>query len=406
MNYIKSSKFHTIVLVKRYMRDFNVDEVTISTLLATYLSLSNNKYRTAMEYTAFLDANYGMIPSVRNLSFGDYSCLSFSMLAIHPKWIKDPDYTLDMINETFELSFNHPNVVKDRFEIEMFELAKNQVKTAILHYQDDKRALATKMALATFLKKDFKELFGECSMDELNSITPKDLYEYYKTFMNCPSVSYIDGDIDFEQSTEEQTLCYPSYCKKRERYTAPIEEKIDYKNVDQMYLRVFFEGAPFYDSIEESIHMSLANYILGGAPTSRLFLNIREKQGLCYDISSSYYSTFGFVVVSLGIDPKNKDKALQEIDNQLESLLSNEITEEELINYKRKLINSIKASIDNRSKEVEEIFVMKTFKDRSTSTEEKIQLINETSKEDIKKSLSSLKRVYHYAMTRGENNDL
>ena len=49
--------------------------------------------------------------------------------------------------------------------------------------------------------------------------------------------------------------------------------------------------------------MQLLNQVYGGGMTSKLFLNVREKQSLCYSISSGYYGAKGILTVAAGIDP-------------------------------------------------------------------------------------------------------
>jgi len=57
------------------------------------------------------------------------------------------------------------------------------------------------------------------------------------------------------------------------------------------------------------------NSILGGGLHSKLFQNVREKAGLAYYAFSRLEKFKGLMVVSCGIEIKNKDKALEIIYN-------------------------------------------------------------------------------------------
>lgn len=403
---IKQNKFHTIALVKRYIKPFEAKETTIASLLAICMSLSNSKYRTSQEYSEFIETQYGLSPSVYIMSYGDYMTLNISMLAINPKFIQDSSYTIQLIKDTFQLNELHPNVVNDAFDEETFLAAKNELDNQILHYHDNKQSFATKKAMTNFLNEDFASLFGECDRDELYKITPQELYRYYQEFMKYPAVFYCDGDIEESDYQElfQEPYEIPTYLTRKVRENTNEQEEIEYKKVDQMYLRVFYDGAPYYTSPKETIHMMVANYILGGPPTSKLFRNLREEKGLCYDVSSTYFQSYGFIMISLGIEPEKKDEALTEIDKVIESIGNGDITTDEFANLKQNLINGLKTSMDHRNFAIGEQFMMDTFLDRKISAKERIKYIKETTIDDVKKVFVPLHRQYIYALTGGEEN--
>ena len=93
--------------------------------------------------------------------------------------------------------------------------------------------------------------------------------------------------------------------------------------------------------------MLVMNEIYGGSPVSKLFMNVRERLGLCYYCSASYDIFKGAVFVSCGISPKNKEKAEGEILRQLEEMKRGNITREELEAAKHSLCNSYRALSDS-----------------------------------------------------------
>ncbi|MCL5264233.1 MAG: insulinase family protein [Chloroflexi bacterium] len=77
--------------------------------------------------------------------------------------------------------------------------------------------------------------------------------------------------------------------------------------------------------------LDLLNVVLGEGMSSRLFLEIREKRGLAYDVHSyiNHYRDAGSAVIYAGVDPKRVDKtieaALSEIDKIKENLPEYEV---------------------------------------------------------------------------------
>ena len=51
------------------------------------------------------------------------------------------------------------------------------------------------------------------------------------------------------------------------------------------------------------------NELFGGSPSSRLFLNVREKHSLCYYVSSLLDIRKGLLLVSSGVQAQNIEKA-------------------------------------------------------------------------------------------------
>jgi predicted Zn-dependent peptidase len=65
--------------------------------------------------------------------------------------------------------------------------------------------------------------------------------------------------------------------------------------------------------------LDVLNAVLGEGMSSRLFLEIREKRSLCYDVHSyvNHYLDTGSTVVSAGVDPSKVDEALRATISEL-----------------------------------------------------------------------------------------
>jgi predicted Zn-dependent peptidase len=76
--------------------------------------------------------------------------------------------------------------------------------------------------------------------------------------------------------------------------------------------------------------------VLGGTSSSRLFQEVREKRGLAYSVYSftSLYAGTGQIGLYLGTRPDNVAKAMKVVGEELERLLSDGITAEELARSK------------------------------------------------------------------------
>ena len=98
---------------------------------------------------------------------------------------------------------------------------------------------------------------------------------------------------------------------------------------------------------EDYYAMAVANEIFGASPVSKLFMEVREKQSLCYSIGSSYDLYKGLMKVSCGIDPDAREIAREAILCQWDRMRAGEITDEEVDAAKRSLDNSYRTVEDN-----------------------------------------------------------
>jgi predicted Zn-dependent peptidase len=78
--------------------------------------------------------------------------------------------------------------------------------------------------------------------------------------------------------------------------------------------------------------IDLLNTVLGEGMSSRLFLNIRERLGLAYDVHSftQKHRDTGYVAVYLGVDPKKAVEAVAAVVAELRSMCDSEVLPDEL----------------------------------------------------------------------------
>lgn len=102
----------------------------------------------------------------------------------------------------------------------------------------------------------------------------------------------------------------------------------------------------------ESRHaLRLMSMMLGESASSRLFLELREERGLCYQISSdvTFFDETGAFEISAGLDPESRDEALACITREIEDLVQNGPRPGELERAKRLTIAQSKLAFETTS---------------------------------------------------------
>lgn len=106
--------------------------------------------------------------------------------------------------------------------------------------------------------------------------------------------------------------------------------KLVFKETEQVQLCLGFPGLSYFD---KDIHaLQLLSIILGGNMSSRLFVNIREKHGLCYFIraAAELYHDTGTFVIQAGLDKSRIKDAIRLILEELKKVKKNGVTKKEL----------------------------------------------------------------------------
>lgn len=111
--------------------------------------------------------------------------------------------------------------------------------------------------------------------------------------------------------------------------------KVESKKTEQAHLILGFPGIKRNDPRRFS--QALLATVFGGNMSSRLFIEVREKRGLCYYVHSEteQYHDAGFFGVAAGVDPSRVHEAIKVITDQLNQLIGKkQVTEAELAQAK------------------------------------------------------------------------
>ncbi len=99
---------------------------------------------------------------------------------------------------------------------------------------------------------------------------------------------------------------------------------------------------------KETLPLYVMTDLLGGGPYSKLFLNVREKQSLCYYCAARAYRSKGALFIDSGIDPANAERVQKAILAEIEALQRGDFTDEQLQTCQRALCDALQALKDDQ----------------------------------------------------------
>ena len=93
--------------------------------------------------------------------------------------------------------------------------------------------------------------------------------------------------------------------------------RVEERQSDQAHICIGLPGISLTDP--DRYALAILNGVLGDGMSSRLFLNLREEQGLVYDVSSSltHFRDCGSLVVYCGVEPRKTQDAVRAVVSDL-----------------------------------------------------------------------------------------
>ncbi len=155
------------------------------------------------------------------------------------------------------------------------------------------------------------------------------------------------------------------------------------KNIMQSHFSLAFPAVNTFDDRKYAAH--LLDEIFSAEMSSRLFQNVREKLGLCYSIGGSFttYDDMGVYSIFTSTSPSGAEKAVKAIREEIDKLLADGVTDEELDRAKQQMKTAIVLSQENtlsimRSNANSMLLVGEPY-----DIDEKLKLYDAVTKEDI-----------------------
>jgi predicted Zn-dependent peptidase len=155
------------------------------------------------------------------------------------------------------------------------------------------------------------------------------------------------------------------------------------KALEQVQLCI---GVPAYPIAHEKRHAGyILNTLLGGGMSSRLFQNIRERQGLAYSIYSDLnpYRDTGCMAVYAGTSLASANKVVKAVVHEFRDLKTKRVPEEELRRSKDQLKGSLMLSLESSTARMSNLARQEMYFDHFQDLDELIDKIEAVTAEDL-----------------------
>ncbi|CRK80473.1 M16 family metallopeptidase [Neobacillus massiliamazoniensis] len=248
------------------------------------------------------------------------------------------------------------------------------------------------------------------SEETLNTFTGEKLHQYtHDRYTPENVVISIAGNISesFIKEVEKYFGSYQAGTHERHDHVPVFHANriTRKKETEQAHLCVGFEGLKV--GHEDIYSLITLNNILGGSMSSRLFQEVREQRGLAYSVFSyhSAYQDNGIVTIYGGTGAKQLDVLFETIQETLNKLKQDGITEKELTNSKEQLKGSLMLSLESTNSRMSRNGKNELLLKRHRSLDEiieQIDLVTKQSVDDMTRSIFSDKYSVSLISPNGE----
>lgn len=393
---IQANKFKTNLVSVYIQRVLDKKEATKNALIPTMITNGSEKYPNLRDISNKLDDLYGASILADITKRGERQVLTFKLVSTNEQYLDESIFndSIEFLNEII----NHPLVVDRGFNEEYLKLEKQNLKERIESKINDKGRFALERCFEEMCKDERFSISEYGYIEDLDSIDSKSLYKHYQDILRTSPIDIIlEGEFDEEQVIKtikdkfvferDKVLEIP-----REEYSKNVDSVktiIDKMDITQGKLVMGYRANIDFADTKKYYALVVGCNILGGGPHSKMFINIREKESLCYYIYSSIEKYKSILFVSSGIEVQNYDKTVDLVRKQIESIINGDITDEEILNSKTAMISSMKALTDSIGGLSDFQFAQDISK-TNLEIDEIIKYIDNVTKDEI---ISSIKEV-------------
>jgi len=247
--------------------------------------------------------------------------------------------------------------INPNFTQEEFDKEKAKLITGLKGQEKNVSAIARRVQNALAYGKNHP--YGEFTTEEtVNNVTLADVHKFYLEYF-VPANAYlvVIGDVKFDEVQKLVTKNFTPWIKATPpslSYSRPSDAQFTQINFVDMPNAVQSEVSvqslvDLKMKDEDYLHALMANRILGGGAQARLFLNLREDKAYTYGSYSSLgddkYAPSLFRATA-SVRNTVTDSSLVEIIKEVDKIIKEPVSEEELKNAKAKYVGSFVMALE------------------------------------------------------------
>lgn len=326
-------------------------------LLPPVLSRGSENHPDMQRIAMYMEELYGASFDDDLLKLGEHQTMELRLTLLNDRYALGGEPLLQDGMRFLSDILTRPATENGRLREAVFELERENLVNFLRSIYDDKDSYAREQANKLMFKDEEYVRFEYGDEASLAALTPESLTDVYRRRLaESPVDLFVLGEVDPAAVAKTARECF-QLPRGKVRAIAPdtvhptpaAETVVFEKQALEQGKLVMTFATPVIACEQDHFPMSLFSAVLGGFPSSKLFVNVREKESLCYYATAQYNPFKGHVSIRSGIAPENYEKARAAILEEMRKMREGDITDRELSDVKTALLHHLTVSIDSPS---------------------------------------------------------
>ena len=244
-------------------------------------------------------------------------------------------------------------VINSTIDEKELEKEKDVIVEEIKMYKDSPDDLVFEMNYADCINGQYgKPIIG--TEASVKGFTAEEIRKYYKERYTKDNILIVvSGNFDKDEITQKVDEYFGKLADKKVNRREKTEfsfnagKRVVSKDINQVNICISHQSEDY--NSENKIYTDILANIIGGSMSSRLFQEIREKNGLAYSVYTfnQYYLSGGLTSTYIGTNLENYEKAIEITLAEFKKLRESGVTEDELQKAKNKYMSRIAFAMEN-----------------------------------------------------------
>lgn len=411
VNCLPTDKFKVNAITVCIQTELNDNSAAMCALAAKVLMRGSEKYPDMRAIERRTDELYAAELSASGTRYGEVQCITLSADFLSSEYTEG-DIIPDIVALIGSL-LCEPLVENNGFKVDYTESEKRNLTELIRSLGDNKRLYAQKRCAEEMCANEAYSIPAYGRIETVEKADAASLYAFYKELLcSSPIEILYTGDLS---AFEEICSCFGTLfskikrAKEYRRYVTVMHKRADSarevcENMEISQGKLSIGLSTGITGNHEMIPgLIVANEILGGSASSKLFMNVREKMSLCYYCSSTVERSKGLMFINAGIENGNYEIAKNAIIAQLDAVKQGNFTDGEFDSAKSSLINAYR-SVSDSVAAIESWYLPRIMLGDSTTPEKRVAEVASTARDEVIKAISEVRPEIFYFL-KGTSDD-
>jgi predicted Zn-dependent peptidase len=399
-------KFKTIT-VSLYLHHPLGDEATALALLPQVLRRGCKGLPDMRSIVVFLEGLFGASMGADVSKIGERQLMVFRMEVVNDRFAPRKINALEKSLQFLWKMLSQPVTAKGGLRPDYVAQEKENLKRLIEGMINERMSYAYERCIQEMCKGEPYARYEYGQLEEIDPLEPKGLLKLHARLLaEAPIDLFVSGDVEPRKVAALAKKLF-KFKKRKVRPIPPavvksgngeLREHVEKLDVEQGKMVMGCRTGVTWGK-PETFPLVMYNGLLGAFPHSKLFANVREKEGLAYAVHSSLDHTKGLLFVTAGIDPAKYEKCIEVIKQQMADLAAGKITDDEWEKTRLTITDRVRSREDNPSAKIGSFLEM-SLNGKPMTAPQVIDGVNAVTREQVVRAAALVRPDTIFYLTR------